>query len=219
MKEFFDAIRAGDEQRVRALVTADPSLLAAKDESGLGPFIVARYGRQNAIAEFLLESGAELDIFGACIAGQGERVAKLLDEDRSLTGSFSHDGWTPLHLAAFFGHEAIARELLARAADVNARSINPMQNTPLHAAVAGGSIAVVRALLEGGAGVNARQHGGWTALQGAAQSGNAEMARLLIEAGADIKARAENNQTAMDLALTKGHQAVADILDKYGAFD
>ncbi len=219
MKEFFDAIRAGDEARVRALVAADPALLSAKDESGLGPFIVARYSRQNAIAEFLLATGAELDIFAACIAGQSDRAATLLDEDRSLIGSRSHDGWTPLHLAAFFGHEAVTRELLARGADVNARSINPMQNTALHAAVAGGSAAVVRALLEAGADVNARQHGGWTALQGAAQSGNADMVRLLIDAGADVRARADNNQTAMDLALTKGHQAVADILDKYGAFD
>ena len=160
MKEFFDAIRGGDEQRVRALVAGDPSLLSSKDENGLGPFIAARYSRQNAIAEFLLANGVELDIFAACIAGRRERVAELLDRDRSLIDSFSHDGWTPLHLAAFFGHEEIAKDLLARGARVEARSVNPMRNTALHAAAAGGSCAVVRTLLEGGADVNARQNGG-----------------------------------------------------------
>jgi ankyrin repeat protein len=215
MKEFFDAIRAGDEQRVRTLAESDPSLLAARDSQGLGPFIVARYSRQNAIAEYLLARGVELDIFAACIAGRRERVAELLAQDRALIGAYSHDGWTPLHLAAFFGFLDIAGDLLAAGADVQARSLNSMRNTPLHAAVAGASTGVARALLEHGADVNAAQEGGWTPLHGAAQSGNAELVQLLIDAGAGVSARADNGQTAIDLALTKGHQAVVDILEKY----
>ena len=50
--------------------------------------------------------------------------------------AFSDDGWTPLHLAAFFGHPKIAELLLAHAADVAARSRNANGNTPLHAALA-----------------------------------------------------------------------------------
>jgi len=215
MKEFFDAIRSGDEQRVRAFAESDPSLLTAKDSQGLGPFTVARYSRQNAIAEYLLARGVELDIFAACLAGRRERVAELLAQDRALAGAFSHDGWTPLHLAAFFGFPEIAADLLAAGADVKARSLNPMRNTPLHAAVAGGSIAVARALLEHGADVNAPQEAGWTPLHGAAQSGNAELVELLIAAGATVGTRADNGQTAIDLALTKGHPAVVDILERY----
>jgi ankyrin repeat protein len=211
MKEFFDAIRAGDEQRVRALLDADPSLLAAKDPQGLGPFTVARYNRQNAIAEYLLSRGVELDIFAAILAGRRERVAELTARDKA---AYSHDGWTPLHLAAFFGCTDLAADLLAAGADVRARSTNAMRNTPLHAAVAGGSVDVARTLLEHEAEVNAPQHGGWTALHGAAQSGNAELVQLLIAAGATVSAKADNNQTPLDLALTKGHQAVVDILEK-----
>jgi ankyrin repeat protein len=215
MKEFFDAIRAGDEQRVRALAESDPSLLAAKDEHGLGPFTVARYSRQNAIAEYLLSRGVELDIFAACLAGRRERIAELLAQDHALFGAYSHDGWTPLHLAAFFGFPDIAADLLAAGADVQARSRNAMHNTPLHAAVAGGSTAVARALLEHGADVNAPQEAGWTPLHGAAQGGNAELVQLLIAAGASVRARADNGQTPADLALTRGHQAAVDILEKY----
>ncbi len=215
MKEFFDAIRAGDEARVRTLVEGDPSLLAAKDSQGLGPFTVARYSRQNAIADYLLASGVELDIFAAILAGRRERVAELLKQDPALLVSHSHDGWTPLHLAAFFGFSEIASDLLAAGADVKARSTNPMQNTPLHAAIAGNSLTVTRELLEHGAEVNASQHGGWTPLHGAAQAGNAELVQLLIAAGATVSVKADNNQTPIDLALTKGHQSTVDILEKY----
>ena len=215
MKEFFDAIRAGDEQRVRALAEADPSLLAARDPQGLGPFIVARYSRQNAIAEYLLSRGVELDIFGACIAGRRERVAELARGEGSLVAACSHDGWTPLHLAAFFGFHEIASDLLDAGAEVNVRSGNRMHNTPLHAAVAGGSATASRILLERGAEVNARQEGGWTPLHGAAQSGNAALVQLLIDAGAKVDAGADNGQKPVDLALTGGHQAAVDILEKY----
>jgi len=215
MKEFFDAIRAGDEQRVRTLAESNPSLLAAKDEQGLGPFTVARYSRQNAIAEYLLTQGVELDIFAACIAGRRARVAELLGGDAALIGSYSHDGWTPLHLAAFFGSRGIAADLLAAGADPNARSKNAMRNTPLHAAVAGRAVEVVRSLLERGADVNARQEGGWTPLHGAAQNGNAELVQLLIGVGAIVDAIADNGQKPIDLALTGGQQAAVDILEKY----
>jgi uncharacterized protein len=215
-QQFFEAIRAGDREKVDALLTSDAALLAAKDEKGLGAYMAAKYSGRNDIAALLLEKGAELDVFSASMAGAKERVLELIRVNPDLLNAYSDDGWTPLHLACFFGQPEVAQALLATGADVRARGHNPMENTPLHAAVAGRSKDAVRALLEAGADVNARQHGGWTALQAAAQNGDVEMARLLIAAGADIHARADNQQNAMDLALTKGHQAMVNLLDEYG---
>jgi ankyrin repeat protein len=214
-KDFFDAIRAGDRGRVSALLAADTSLLSASDEKGLGPFAVAKYSRQDEIAGLLLAAGVELDIFSACMAGAEQRVVELAGAQRGLTTGYSHDGWTPLHLACFFNHPAIAEALIAYGADVNARSRNPVHNAPIHAAAAGRSRDAVRILVEHGAGVNARQEGGWTALHAAAQNGEADTVRLLIAAGADVQARATNNQNALDLALTKGNQAVVSVLDEF----
>jgi ankyrin repeat protein len=216
-KEFFDAIRSGDREKVSAMLAADSSLLAAKDDNGLGAFTAAKYSHRNDIAALLLEKGVDLDIFAACMAGSHTRVVELLGQQRDLVASYSHDGWTPLHLAAFFAHPDIVKALLAHGADVHARAQNATTNTPLHAATAGRNLDAVRLLVEHGADVNARQEGGWTALHSASLSGDVEMVRLLLSRGADVHARAGNNQNALDLALTKGHQAVVNLLDESAA--
>lgn len=214
-KEFFDAIRAGDLDKVSGMLAAEAVLLTAKDENGHSAFAAAKYSGRHEIAALLLEKGAELDIFTACMAGAEQRVVELVGRERDLARGYSHDGWTPLHLACFFGHPALVEALLVYGADVQARSRNAMQNTPLHAAAAGRNRDAVRVLLEHGAEVNARQEGGWTALHAAALSGDVEMARQLIASGADVHARAGNGQNALDLALTKGHQAVVNLLDEF----
>jgi ankyrin repeat protein len=215
ISQFFEAIRAGDRDKVEALLNADAVLLAAKDENGLGAYAAARYSGRNDVATLLLEKGVELDIFSACMAGAKDRALALIKGQPELMSAYSHDGWTPLHLACFFGQPGVAEALIAQGADVRARSRNPMQNTPLHAAVAGRNKDAVQALLEHGADVNARQEGGWTALHAAAQNGDVEMVRLLIAAGADVQARADNQQNALDLALTKAHPVVVEVLEAY----
>ena len=215
--EFFEAVKTGDTDQVAALIDADPSLLSARDDAGLGAYAVARYNRKDDVARLLLERGVELDIFSAAMAGREQRLAELLEHDGGLVNTYSADGWTPLHLASFFGNLACARTLVDHGADVNARSRSAMQNMPLHAAASARSLAIVELLVDRGADVNARQHGGWTALHAAALNGDVETARILIAHGADVKARADNQQNALDLALTRGHQNVVDLLDQPGA--
>lgn len=216
-KDFFDAIRAGDRDKVIAMLAADPALITAKDEKGLSAFVAAKYSQRNEMGALMLEKGIQLDLFEACIAGDRDRVLELIDAGQGQVNSHSHDGWTPLHLAAFFADASLVEALLEHDADVNARARNGTTNMPLHAAATARNLAAVRALVEHGADVNARQEGGWTALHAAALSGDVEMARFLISKGADVEARASNNQNALDLALTKGHQAMVNLLDESAA--
>jgi len=165
----------------------------------------------------LVAADPSLAIFAASILGDTEQLTELLTANRSLVGLLSTDGWTPLHLAAFFGKTDAARLLLNKGAIVNARSTNPMQNMPLHAAAAGRHVEVAQLLIEHGAPVNALQHGGWSPLHAAAQNGDIDLAKALVAAGADVNVRAENNQMPLDLALTKGKQAMVDYLESNGA--
>ena len=214
-QQFFETIRAGDLTKVEQMLNADSALLKARDDQGLDPYTVARYSRQDTIAQMLLDRGIELDVFGAILAGNEGRVRELIHSDPSLVKSYSRDGWTPLHLSAFFGCGPCADDLIAQGADVNAVSQNEMKNTPLHAAAAGRNRGIAAELIAAGARVDSRQHGGWTALHSAAQNGDVEFVKLLLSNGADLNAKADNNQTAMDLALSHGQQEVVDVLEAY----
>lgn len=60
------------------------------------------------------------------------RDAGKVDFNVSCKGQSKYLGWTPLHLATYFGHRDVVECLLARNADVN--TINENGDTPLHKA-------------------------------------------------------------------------------------
>ena len=181
----FDAIGAGDVELVRSLLRADPGLAARRcPASGVSAVLSARYRHRSDLVEAVLEAQPELDVFDAAGLGDVDRLRQLIDEDPAATGAWSTDGFTPLHLAAFFAQPAAVALLLEQGADVGAVARNPMQVQPLHSAVAGRDIESVRLLLAAGADPDARQHGGWTPLMAARQHGDAEVERLLLDYGA-----------------------------------
>src|SRR4249920_91710 len=131
---FIDAIKAGEFERVKSMVTAEPTLVDARSRSGDSAILTAVYHHQKEIVNLLVARGATLTLHEACAAGEYERVERLLADAPDTVNTFSPDGWTPLHLAAFFGYPKIVELLLANDAEVIAHSRNPTGNTPLHAA-------------------------------------------------------------------------------------
>ena len=196
----FDAIRAGDVARVRELLAAEPGLASARDENGLSAVLTALYHGQEAAAGALVAAGAELDVLDAAALGRVDALRAHLDADPDALAARSPEGFTPLHLAAFFGGEAAVRLLLAAGAPPDADAENPPHVRPLHSATAAGDIGAVRALLEAGADPNVRQEGGFTPLQSAAHADDPEMTRLLLEHGADPALAADDGRDAGAMA-------------------
>jgi ankyrin repeat protein len=214
---FIDAIKAGEFERVKAMVTAEPTLIDARSRSGDSAILTAVYHHQKEIVNLLVSRGASLSIFEACAAGELERVERLLREHAAGANEYSADGWTPLHLAAFFGHAKIAELLLAHGADVFARSRGPNGNTPLHAALAGNHKFVAGLLIGHGADVNATDAQGWRPLHLAAANNNMDAIKALIAQGADVQAPNGEAKTALSLATEKNYREAAALLRRYGA--
>ena len=208
----FDAIESGDVDRVRQLVAADPSVASARGEDGISAVLQARYRFHLDIVDALLAAEPELDVFEAAALGRTDRLRTLLDAEPELVHAWSPDGFTPLHLAAFFGNEDGARLLLERSASPHAIARNPLGVQPLHSAAAGSHAGIVRALLEAGADPNARQERGGVPLFASAQNGDAESAELLLRHGADPSLTSADGETAADFAAEAGHADLAQSL-------
>ncbi|MEO8522574.1 MAG: ankyrin repeat domain-containing protein, partial [Acidobacteriota bacterium] len=117
--EFVAAVKAGDTARMERLATADPALVAAAGPSGESALMTALYNRQPDAAGWLVAHGAPIDIFAAAALGRGDLLEPLIATGGAVAAQ-SADGWTPLHLAAFFGSRDAVAQLVAAGADLNA---------------------------------------------------------------------------------------------------
>ena len=195
-----EAIGGGDDAGVRALVERDPSLADARDDQGLSAVLVALYHRRPEARDALLAAGPELGVLEAAALGRLDVLRAHLDADQDALGARSPEGFTPLHLAAFFGGGAAVRMLLAAGAPPEADADNEAGVRPLHSAAAAGDHEAARALLEAGADPDVRQQGGFTPLLAAAHADDAAMARLLLEHGADPALAADDGRDAAAMA-------------------
>jgi ankyrin repeat protein len=213
-QELIDAIKRGDEDRARAIVSLDPAM--ADTRAGDTPIVMlAMYYGHRSMARGLVDLGAKIDIFSAATVGNADRLAMVIGENRAAVNSWSADGWTPLALAAYFGNRDAARLLLAAGADVHAVGKNATANTPLHAAVAGKRHELVELLIERGAMVNARDADGWTPLNLAAHEGVVATVELLLAHGADATIPSNDGRTPLDTAEHEGQAAAAEALRKH----
>jgi ankyrin repeat protein len=212
IEQLVEAASSGDKDTMRGLIEGDPELIHASLPSGMSPLTAALYHGKQAAVEWLLEQGVTVTIHEAAALGDDETLNYMLNLEPSLLMQYSFDGWTPLHLAAFFGGYEAATLLIERGADVNAQSTNPLNNMPIHAAAAGNRTAMIELLLENGAQPNVRQSGGWTPIQQAADHCDAVTVQLLLRYGADPDAAQDEGKTARSIAESKGYTEVSNVL-------
>jgi RNA polymerase sigma factor (sigma-70 family) len=119
-----------------------------------------------------------------------------------LVSSFS-----ALHRAVYNGDMELARLLLARGADVNART--RVGQTPLHLAVLIDRPPLAELLLAAGADPNGATDRGITSLHCAVILGRAALADLLLASGADPLLRDCQGRTPLDWVRLKGQIEIA----------
>jgi len=208
--EMIAAVKRRDRAGVETLLARDPALAGARAASGDSPVLLAVSQGASDIVDALLVHRPALNVFEAAAVGDVARLRDAVAAGGAVLATRSHDGWTPLHLAAFFGRADAVDHLLRAGADPRALSSNDHANTPLHAALAGrGTMRIVTALLSRGADVAQREGGGHTALHLAAFRDDVELVQVLLAHGADATARTNDGKTALRIAEEQGHGAVA----------
>ena len=218
--EILKAAHSGDARKVKQLLEEDPRLIGARDPLGNTALILAVNSGHHEIAELLMNSGVQPDIYEASSIGRTDLVEQFLNDDPSLLDSYSPEGFTSLALAAHFGKLEVLEYLISRGADVNSVSRHPMNVTPLHAALFGRQADAVNLLIASGADVRPKRGGkgwpraGWTALHYAAGLGFVDLARTFIEHGASLEAVADDGKTALKVAMEAGHHDIVGLLNQ-----
>ncbi|KAL1496537.1 hypothetical protein AB1Y20_014143 [Prymnesium parvum] len=199
-----------------------PHLSSTRRQEGYTPLHCAAHkGHENAV-RLLLEKNADIaarNNVRVCACGwrresvaMGAALTPLTPHlpSPALASPLRQGGLSPLHCAAYNGHEGAVRLLLENNADFAARE--NLGYSPLNLAARNGHEGVVRLLLENNADIAARENGGDSPLHWAAKNGHEGVVRLLLENNADIAARANAGFSPLHWAAKNGHEGAVRLL-------
>ncbi len=213
MDDIFAAITANNKERVAQLIAADPAVAHARNSAGISALMQARYENRLDIVELLRPAAGELDIFESAALGDVAQLNKLLANDAEMVKARGADGFTPLHLACFFGQFEAAEILVRHGADTNA--VSPSRIAVIHSAAASRNVDLLKLVLDAGANPDSQQQRGYTALHEAAMHNSVERAQALLGTGADPAIKSDEGQTAADMAAQNGNHEVLEILQSF----
>ncbi|XP_066917849.1 oxysterol-binding protein-related protein 1-like [Clytia hemisphaerica] len=149
------------------------------------------------------------DLLSAARNGNIQLLTEILesgDVDINCKGKHkSNLGWSPLHLAAYFGHIDVVEELLSRGSSVN--GINGMGDTPLHRAAFTGRMDIVLALLRHHADVTVINGEGRTPLQ---MTDDQEVKKLIQ--AAERSQQLSRNEALLQATMEGDNEKVKNLL-------
>ena len=223
---FYSGPLSEEESAELSKVTEDlrnGSLVDKSIGNGLTRLHMAAKNGHAAVAEFLIEKGANVNVTDnynwaplhfAAMHGQ-EEVVKLFLENGARVDIKSKQDWTPLHQAARHGHSDVAKLLVRDGADVNAETKS--QWRPLHCAAGNGHARVIKLLIESGADMRLKNGKQRTALHFAVIGGHLNAARELISHGSPLNSSDKDNRRPLHFAARGGYVAIVELLIANGA--
>ena len=204
------AVHHDDLKMAKLLIEAGANVNVANDY-GVTPFLLACINGSSSMVRGLLQAGAdpnttrqtgESAIMTASRTGNLEAVKTLLAYEPDLNRQENRRGQTALMWAIEQGHPQVAKLLIERGADVNARSKRGF--TPLLFAAQQNDLDSVEALLAAGAKLDGLTPEWGSALVAAAARGHEDLAIFLLEKGADPNAADSDQIAVLHYAMLQG---------------
>jgi ankyrin repeat protein len=208
-ESLIECIMSRDVEAAERLLQTKPDCAMEVNLDGISAAMLALYYEYPEIGRKALSLQNSLSVFDAAAFGLTQELSKLACEGE--INIFSVDGFTPLHLAAYFGHEEAVDLLIAKKANIELLSKNGLGVTPLHSALSNRHEHVARILVFEGANVNSASSTGWTPLHYAAYQGNRPLGLFLKEHGA-LSVAGPTGKTPAEIAKEAGHTDILDIL-------
>ncbi len=218
----FDAMEAGPEAKVLAMLRAQPRLRRAHTPKGTSVLMRAAMAGFLTVAEDLLAHGADVNerrsdgftaLFFAVLHSRAAMVRRLLaaGADPTMRAKMPAGRLTPLELAQRRDDPRMVKAL---------RSAGPPTADAVRLAAANGEVGPLQKLLEAlpASAVDEPDGHGRTALWLAAQAGHLGCVALLTERGADVNARpTKAKQSVLDVACDSHRVDVVEHLVARGA--
>ncbi len=212
-------IQKGAKSEVSSLLKRQPALASQTTPEGLSLPVCAAYNGQAEIGRLLLEAHPEPTVFDLSVYGEDHALEKRLHQAPEQANLYAPDGYTPLGLSAYFGHESTAELLLAKGAALHTTYQNAYRATALHSAVINRKQWVALLLLRHGADVNARQYNDLRSLHLATYRGLRNLVTVLLDFDAHVNAKTADGKTALDLARDVGYPEIyAQLLERGGRY-
>jgi ankyrin repeat protein len=155
--------------------------------------------------------------------GNVSKVRDMLNSNGRLLNIITQDGWAPLFIAVYYGHDRIVKLLLDSGADINKADNDGW--TPLYFAAQNGYVEIVQLLLEAGADINkAKNNGIMTPLFAAVYYGHDRIVkliqeRILFRAAMDTASMAEARGMIQDVAFEVFKKTVKESMKAAGDSD
>ena len=212
------AVSAGHVEVVRELISSPPTALTCRDYTGRTALHEAVRKNNSEIVKMILKKDPAL-IHETC--DRWQRVEQRNEKHQSLKlsckesieyhGDICHCGYTPLHMAARYGHWEIGMYLIKiSGARVNASDC--FGATPLHVAACHNHKLFAHMLMrsESSANINSMTTNGSTPLHSAAACGAVEIIDLLLYFGANLSAVDKDGLSTLHHAILHVHSDQLD---------
>ncbi|KAM4719062.1 ankyrin repeat and SAM domain-containing protein 6 isoform 2-T2 [Anableps anableps] len=204
------ASQHGHEATVRLLLEWGSDVNFSQKTTGWGPLMAATLSGKEAIAQQLVERGADPDrvnvlsktAFELAMQLKQRDIKAYLDSITTVRPQTDDERKRPDVFSALkLGNSQLVKDILEEdPAQVN--SSNQDGASPLMMAAVSGQLEVVQLMVEKKADVDKQDSvHGWTALMQATYHGNKDIVKYLLSQGADVNLRAKNGYTAFDLVM------------------
>ncbi|XP_069548976.1 ankyrin-3 isoform X7 [Brachyistius frenatus] len=217
------ASKRGNSNMVKLLLDRG-SKIDAKTKDGLTPLHCGARSGHAQVVEIMLDRGAPIlsktknGLSPLHMATQGDHincVQLLLLQHDVPVDDVTNDYLTALHVAAHCGHYKVAKLIVDKKANPNAKALNGF--TPLHIACKKNRVKVMELLLKHGASIQAVTESGLTPIHVAAFMGHENIVNALTHHGASPNTTNVRGETALHMAARAGQADVVRYLLKNGA--